>query len=102
MDFKEWVEKKTWQSEDQKKGFLALVKDLRDGAPGRQLSADATLLDIVAWLIQKDHESNQWWDERVSNIATSIEDKVTKLSLENRDLRGEVARLRSKVRNAGS
>lgn len=99
---KEWVDRYPWKSVVQKEGFLALLKDLRDSKPARELHFTEEQMEVFAWFIQKDHESNQWWDERVCALAKRFEDDLVRIQIENRELRGELQRLKSRVVRNGS
>jgi hypothetical protein len=77
--FQEWSEAFKWESEDQKKGFFAFWKWWREQPTVLHLAFDAESCAIVAYFIQKDHESNQWWAETVGELVSRLEQQIGKL-----------------------
>lgn len=94
MALLDWIESHKWRSVEQKEGFLAMVKDLRDGKPGRQIDLPYDHMEVFAWFIQKDHESNQWWSDRFEDFAKKVDDQFVNMILENRELRRELDELK--------
>jgi len=96
----EFVEKYPWESDAQKKGFGALLKDLREKTfpEARDLSPADRLehaLSLVAcFFIQKDHDSNEWYNERFGNLDSRIREDLVRLQEENRALRGDIEELK--------
>ena len=97
----QWVETFAWESETQKKGFLALVLFLRDHrARERDVEfdpTDDTLNAIAAWFIQRDHESNEWWNERIGDLSSRFENEIVSLTESHQRLLSEVDELRAEV-----
>lgn len=69
--------------------FLTLPKDLRN---------DETRYACVAsWLIQKSHESHEWWAETVGTQVTRLEDQIMILRREIDDLKTDLAEMKKPV-----
>lgn len=104
----EFEELYPWESETQKKGFQALCKDIVDS--GRAFSGEVnmephhrlelTLQKVCAWFIQKDHESNQWYNERIGDLDKKYLDELVRLTNENRALRGDVDEIKQQLAKA--
>lgn len=73
-----WVEAFEWESEEQRRGYLALVTWARD----RGLSVEVTPSDL--FFIQKDHESNEWWSTTVGNQINGL---LSQIHFANRQIR---------------
>lgn len=78
MDFQTGVEVFNWESEDQKKGYLALVQYLRGFGIEPKLPIDY----VAAWFIQKDHESNEYWRDMVGQQVSSLQNEIRLLQQE--------------------
>lgn len=91
MTKQDWLDQFPWESEDQKKGFLALVQWV-DKIPVELRTDDTRNAVVAAWFIQKDHESQVWWSEAVGNQVSALQDQI-KL------LQNEVLELKARLRN---
>ena len=67
---------KKWESEAQEKGMKALQKYLHDSG---RLTDMNSIWQSIAWLIQRDHESNEWWLKTVGDQISRLEDQIRKL-----------------------
>jgi hypothetical protein len=86
-----WALSFEWESEEQKKGFLALAKFLREH--GRNMfHASLQPMDkqdlISAFFIQKDHESHLWMMEMLDRIISPLQDEIRRLGERIRQLEG--------------
>lgn len=69
-----------WESKAQKQGFLGFLKWWRDRpVKGRDDSPDHILCAVVAYFIQREHESHLWWSETVGDLVSRLEDQIGKL-----------------------
>jgi hypothetical protein len=67
-----------WESEDQRKGYLALVQYWRKNGQDPGLLVDST----AAFFIQKDHESHEWMIEMLDRIITPLRNEIMELRRE--------------------
>lgn len=65
----------SWDSEEQKKGYLALVQYLRHHGQARDDRVDAT----AAFFIQKDHEAAQWFVEVIGRAVDPFTQEIRNL-----------------------
>lgn len=101
----EWIEGFEWESQEQEKGFRALCTFLR--VRKEQVSSDRpesehiedTLMAIACWFIQKDHESNEWYNERLGAFESRVNENLAMVLEENRSLRGQVEELKAEISN---
>jgi hypothetical protein len=94
----EWVEGFPWESEDQKKGFLALYQHLRgyEWTAEDEISKLEEALSVVsAWFIQRDHESNEWWNERVGDLSGRVDQELMRLTRENEQMKSDIEELKA-------
>lgn len=63
----DWIENFEWESDAQKKGYLAFVKWARN----RGLPCEVRPIDL--FFIQKDHESTQWLIETFGNQISAMQ-----------------------------
>lgn len=85
-----WRDTFPWESDDQRLGFLAFEKWLRDNHKATLVDEPSLLKCIVAFFIQKDHESNEWWRDTVADQVKSLEMQILALRTELREIRGRV------------
>lgn len=98
MTFEQWVDAFPWASEVQKKGFLAMYQWLL--TLPKELRADDTRYACVAsFLIQKSHESHEWWAETVGTQVTRLEDQIVILRREIDDLKTALAETKKATHN---
>jgi len=64
-----------WESDEQRKGYLALVKYRMDQGDGIDHRVDRT----AAFFIQKDHESNEWWLGLMADHMGRLEQRIAEL-----------------------
>ena len=87
-----WIKEFEWESETQKKGFLALVQFMNQRKA--VLPPDATVAEVIddsintvaCWFIQKDHESNEWYNERFGDMNSRLENEILALRKRIEDL----------------
>lgn len=84
MTLSQFVRGFKWDSENQKKSFGSLVKYLDEKIAGGYDTMDV-LLAAVAYLIQKDHESNEWWLKLMGDQIKSLEDQIKELQNKDHD-----------------
>lgn len=79
--FKKWLSMFKWESEAQEQGFGAFIQWFRalpvDTAHGQ--GSEHFIFCVIAWFIQKDHESNEWWREAVADQVRGLEDQIVLL-----------------------
>jgi len=88
----EFIENFEWDSEAQRKGFLSFIMDFRnkmmndiaDISPNDLL--ERTLMFMACWFIQKDHDSNEWYNERFGDLDKKLTDEIIHLRSENQRL----------------
>lgn len=74
--FEEWF---PWESEEQKKGYYALQKFIKDTITKRPELGCAVEPMITCWFIQKDHESNLWWQEVLGTQIKALQEEIVLL-----------------------
>jgi hypothetical protein len=75
----EFLNKFKWESVDQRKGVLNFLQWFHNLPP--ELQGDVAPLSpqavaIAAYFIQKDHESNLWWNDTVSGQVRLLQDQI--------------------------
>jgi hypothetical protein len=79
VTIQEWIEAFPWESETQKKGFQNFMQFLQKlpsevkQAPGMELPC------AVAYFIQKDHESHEWWVDMMSKQIEMLQQEIAEL-----------------------
>lgn len=86
LDLNTFAAEFPWESDDQQKGFLSLLKWLR--SKPKRLSIPWALL--ACWNAQKSKETTEW-------MMVTVGDHVTRLENEIQRLRQEVKELRERV-----
>lgn len=81
-----------WESDDQKKGFWALIQYLRPIVPEGDFLALVTM--VSCFFIQKDHESNVWWAETMGAQISSLEKQISLLQTENASMQKQIQEIR--------
>ena len=77
MTFGEVLEDFGWDSEEQKEGYGAYVQYLR------RMGISPESVDLrVAFLIQKAHDSNEYWQALISTQISSLENQIRLLQEE--------------------
>jgi len=76
-----WLNSYPWESVEQKKGFLSLLKHLSDLRPNVRKNMIGA---ICAYFIQKDHESSEWFVEILGDRVRRLEDEIVLLREELR------------------
>ena len=89
------VEEFPWQSEEQKEGYLALVQYERGFGFAPKLPLDT----LAAFLIQKAHESNEYWREFLGTQVGGLEDQIRQLQEGLAEANRAVDQLRETVKN---
>lgn len=76
--FKSWAENFKWESTAQEQGFGAYLKWLKELSTENVygFGINSLLNCTVAWLVQKDHESNDWWRETVAGQVGRLEVQI--------------------------
>lgn len=104
LSLEEWIEHFEWESETQHKGFLALVQFLGRRSQTLPLSEmppytrlEDALMATSAFFIQKDHEANEWFGERIGDADKRYIDLIADLTEQVRGLRLEVEQLTQRV-----
>jgi len=60
-----------WEGKDQKEGYLALIHYLRT------MGYNQSVVDpSIAFLIQKNHESQVWWAEVLGNQIKTLQQEI--------------------------
>ena len=81
-----WVETFPWESEDQRKGFLAFVQWVQ-----KRGNNDIPMsLLLACWQAQKGHESTEW-------IMSTVGEHVSRLENEIMELRSRINELKNDV-----
>lgn len=80
--FEEAVKNYPWESEVQKEGYLNFVQFEKKFGKAPSLPID----NIVAYFIQKDHESNEYWRELVANQVEMLQEEIMRLRDEVKNL----------------
>lgn len=93
----EAIERFSWESVDQKKGYLALVQYLR--ANGFKVYLSSLIGLVSAWFIQKAHESNQWWRDTVSGQISPLVDEISMLKRRNAKLEDDMKEVKQVITN---
>ncbi len=62
-----------WESEEQKKGYGALIMFLR------KIKHPEKFDPTAAWFIQKDHESHEWMIEMLSRVIGELKHEILTL-----------------------
>lgn len=91
--FKRYVEEFPWQSEAQRKGYLALVQYMRGFGIEPTLPIDPQ----VCWQIQKDHESHEWWVEVLGNQVGALQAEIIAVRRQISDQAREIEALRHEI-----
>jgi hypothetical protein len=74
LDFEQALKNFPWESEEQRKGYFALVKYLSDkGVIITEINPTA------AFFIQKDHESHEWMIEMLSRVLGEMKTEILTL-----------------------
>lgn len=71
-EFDAAIESFAWESEDQKKGYLALVQYLRQFGLPPKLPIDY----VATFFIQKDIDSHEYWRDMVGGQIKALQDDV--------------------------
>lgn len=76
-----------WESEAQKEGYLNYLQYLRS----RGKTPPSEVPPLVVYLIQKDHESNEYWRELVGDQVSTIHGEIHGLQSSLRSLEEKLA-----------
>lgn len=79
-----------WESETQRKGYLALLQYLRKFGIEATGPVDAK----AAFFIQKDHESNLWWIDLIAQKHQEVLNMLGELNFKVSQLESTVEQLR--------
>lgn len=96
----EWVARREWASEDQRKGFLALLQHLHRFEVQNGVKLGIRIEDalVASYFIQKDHESNEWWRDTVASQVDGLRREIDELRTLNRVRSLEIDGLREEHR----
>jgi hypothetical protein len=64
-----------WESEEQRKGYLALIQYRRKLGKNPEIVVDPT----AAFFIQKDHESHEWMIEMLGRVIGELRTEILTL-----------------------
>lgn len=77
-----WLKSFKWESQEQKDGYLALVKWLKDKGIGTD---DISPTDL--FFMQKDVEAHKWHIENLSNQVQMLQNAIVALRKDLQDLK---------------
>lgn len=79
--FKEWLNNFVWESQVQEQGFGAFIQWFRRLPTAAQLGNGKHnfIFCVIAWFIQKDHESNEWWRDTVAEQMSTLQEEIIRL-----------------------
>lgn len=86
----EWANRFKWESEEQKKGFLAFWHWVR-GKEG------CTTDLLLAFLTQKEHESAEWFIAIIASQSKAAQEEIFRLQNQLSEVRGRLDALEGKV-----
>jgi hypothetical protein len=93
LTFEQWVDRFPWQSEVQKKGFLAMYQWFLS-LPKELRTDDTRYACVASWFAQKDHESNEWWVKTVGDQVSGLQDQIRLLQQQMLELKSELAEMK--------
>jgi hypothetical protein len=79
----EWINEFDFDSDEQRKGYYSFVKWTSE----KKVSCTVNPIDL--FFIQRDHESNEWWRQVVSDQVKSLEAQIHQLQKEIRELKAK-------------
>ncbi len=88
------IEEFPWDSDVQKEGYLAFIQYERKFGYRPKLPID----HVVAFFIQKDHESNEYWRDMVGDQFSGVTDQVRVLQEKILALEKSIDMLQSTVK----
>lgn len=93
------LESFTWDSDVQKEGFLNLIQYWRKFGLELDLPLTAMHHLTALYFIQKDHESNEYWQEMVGDQISSLTLELKKVQNECRNLAILADQMKETIRN---
>lgn len=82
----EWAKKFKWETPAQEQGFKGFQRWWMNLSLTLRDNSTAKLFAVVAFFIQKNHESHEWWAETVGDQISRVEDQVHLLQKRVREL----------------
>jgi hypothetical protein len=77
--FQEWIDAFPWESEDQKRGFLAFVHWGNRLPPEVFDDGGDLILASLAFIIQKNLEAHQWWAGVMGDQIKDLQNQIALL-----------------------
>lgn len=71
-----WLERFPWTGDVQKKGFLNFTQWMRSLGTQVKDSDEDKFRCLVAYFVQKDHESHEWWVDTVGAQVKSLQEQL--------------------------
>jgi septal ring factor EnvC (AmiA/AmiB activator) len=91
-----------WQSDEQRKGYLALVQYWKQYDASAPFPIHARENLTALFFIQKDHESHQYWIDLVGRQVSSLQDELHSLRNSLSGAQREIESLQHRITQAES